>query len=133
MICKVLGSVVHCITENSPYLYYLYLQQAQLSLTKKGSKNTTLNDILGIVIPELLMNIIFCRGFVNENKSTFIFSCRGKLVDYLFSKCFVILEKHSSELIDVPLCIKQKTNARILHKHFLQCHSTEQYLVLLIT
>ena len=48
------------------------LKQAQISVTNKGYENTTLNDISGIIFPELVMNIMSCHGFVNENNSTVI-------------------------------------------------------------
>ena len=92
-------------------VYYLFLQPAKLSLAYKGFENTTFNDISGIGIPGLLMNIISCHGFVNVNKSTVILSCHRKLVDYYLSGVFVILEKYSSAFSYVPLRVKQIINA----------------------
>ena len=43
-------------------------------------KNTTFNDISGIGIPSLLMNIMSCRGFDSNNNPNDIFSFRRKVV-----------------------------------------------------
>ena len=44
-------------------------------------------------IPEVLLNIILCHGFVSYINSAVILSCHSKLVDYYLSKGFIILEK----------------------------------------
>ena len=51
---------------------YLCLYQAKLHFADKVFKNTTFNDISGIIIPEILINIISCNGFLNNVKSTVI-------------------------------------------------------------
>ena len=71
-ISKVLSSVVYCIMESYACDDYLCCQQAKLHVDNKGVENKTFNDISGIGIPELLMNIISCHRFVNNNKSTVI-------------------------------------------------------------
>ena len=86
-----LGSVVYFIIQNYIYVYYLWLKQAKLYSAHKGFENTTFNDILGIRISELLINIMSCHGFVNDKKSTAILSCSRKLVSYYLSKGFVII------------------------------------------
>ena len=54
---------------------------------------------------------------MNENNPTVILSYHRKLVDYYISKGFDIIEKNSSDLIDVHLRVKQIINAEILHKN----------------
>ena len=97
--------------------YYLYFPQTKLHVANKGFENITYNDISGISIPELLMNIISCHGFVNNMTSDVILSCRRKLVDYYLPKGFVILEKNSSTLINVPLRAKQRINSEDIYKN----------------
>ena len=63
---KVLNPVVYCIMENDVCDAYLFLQQAKLYCANKRFENTTFNKFSGITIPELLMNIISCHGFVND-------------------------------------------------------------------
>ena len=116
MIFKLLSSVVYCIINNYGCADYLCCHKNKLHVANKGFENTTYNDISGIGIPELLMNIISCRGFVNNTKSDAILSYRSKLVDYCLSKGFVIFENNSSALRNVPLHAKQKNNAGHIYK-----------------
>ena len=68
MIFKVLHSVVYCIMENYVCVEYLCCPKTKLHVhfSNKGFENTTYRDILGILIPELLMNTISCNGVVND-------------------------------------------------------------------
>ena len=68
MIFKVLGSVIYCITEKCLFVDYICLQKYQLYLVHKGFENKTLNDISGIGIQVLLINIMPFHGFV-DNKN----------------------------------------------------------------
>ena len=61
------------------------------------------------------MNIISCHEFVKYEKSTVIFSCFIKLVYCYPLRGFFILEKHLSDLRDVPLHVKQIMDPEILH------------------
>ena len=65
-IFKLLISVVYSIMDNYLCANHLCFQKARLHFSNKGFENTTFNDISGIIIPELLMNIISCHGFVND-------------------------------------------------------------------
>ena len=117
MIFKVLGSIVYCIMNNDICADYLCCQQAKLQFSDKGFETTTLNDISGIRITELLTNVISYHEFVNNKKSTFILSCIRKLVDYYQPTGFVIIVKNSSASRNVPLRTKQIINEDILHNN----------------
>ena len=58
MVLKVLGSVIYCIMDNYICTDYLCLNKYKISLAHKVFDNTTFNDISGIGILELLMNIM---------------------------------------------------------------------------
>ena len=64
-IFKVSSSVVYCIMNNYVCAYYLYFPQNKIHVANKVFENKTYNDISGIGIPELLMNIISCHGSTN--------------------------------------------------------------------
>ena len=76
------------------------------------------NDISGIVIPDLIMNIISYHGFVNDKKPTVILSYCSTFVEYFLSKGFLILENGSIALNNLPLFVKQIIDAEILHKNY---------------
>ena len=90
-----------------------------MHVANKVFVKTTYNDILGISIPELLMNIISCHVFVNNTNSTVVFSCGRKLVDYYLSEGFFILDNNSRNLCDVPIRVKQIIDAEYIHINYL--------------
>ena len=61
VLFKVFGSVTYFIIDKYVCLDYLCLRQKSLHV--KTFQNFTFDDIYGIGILELLMNIIYCRGF----------------------------------------------------------------------
>ena len=65
---------------------YMCLYQVLLPLSHKGFENTTLNDISVIDIPEVLINILYCRGFFKEENLTVILTCYIKLVYINYQK-----------------------------------------------
>ena len=62
---KVLGSAIYFIMKEDICGNYLSLYQDTLLLAHKGFENTAFNEISGIGIPEVLMNIMPCSGFVD--------------------------------------------------------------------
>ena len=62
----------------------------------------------GIRIPEVLMNIMSCCGFVKEENKIVILMFRVKLVSYYLSKGFLIIDPKSDALDNVPLKFKQQ-------------------------
>ena len=95
--------------ENYVCVDYLCCTQNKIHVTSKGQgfENRTRSAVSRIEIPELLINIIPCHGFVNNMKSAVIFPCRRNLVDYYLQKCFVVRENNSNAFKNVPLRVKQ--------------------------
>ena len=67
--------------------------------TKKSYLLTTkdlkmkFNDLSGLGIPEILMDIISYHDFSNFTISTMVITCHGALVTCYLSKVFIIVEK----------------------------------------
>ena len=118
IIFKVWISYFYCIIDNYVCADYLCCPKNKLQVENKWFEKTTYNDISGIGIPKLFMNIISCHVLMIDKKSALIFSCCNKLVDSYPSKCFVIHEKNSSALSDVPLCEKQRINAEHIYENY---------------
>ena len=93
MIFKALSLVVYYIIDNYVCADYVGCTKAKLHVANKIFGNTTYNDISGIGITGLLMNIISWNGFVKDTNLVVIFSCHIKLVPYYISKGFVLHEK----------------------------------------
>ena len=101
MIFKVLSPIVFCVMDNYVRVDHLCFPQAKLHVTNKGQvfEKRTYNSVSVIFIPELLLNIISCHGFLRNTKSAVILSCCSKLSDY-YLKTFVL-----RETIQIPLRI----------------------------
>ena len=50
------------------------------------------DNVLGFIIPDLLMNLLFCQGFLKNNESVVILKCPHRMFEYYFNKGFVIFE-----------------------------------------
>ena len=62
----VLGVVVYCFIEKYVCVDYLILQrEPKLSASHKKIEDTSFEELSGIVIPEILLNILSCCGFSN--------------------------------------------------------------------
>ena len=57
---------------------------------------TVLNKLLGIGITDLLMNLLSCHGFMKDINYTVILFCPSRMLEYYFSKGFVIMERNSN-------------------------------------
>ena len=92
MVFKVLSSIVYCIMDNYICFDYLCCPVTKLHVTNKEQEfeNRTYNAVSGIVIPELLMNIISCHGFMSNKKSAVVLSFFSKLVSYYLQICFIL-------------------------------------------
>ena len=60
------------------------------------------NKFLGIGIPDLLMKLLLCNGFINNIKPIFILKCPRRMLEYHFSKGLGILERNSNILREIP-------------------------------
>ena len=67
--------------------------------------------ILGIGIPDLLMNLISCHGFLRNIKYAVIWKFPKRVLEYYFSKGFTILECNYNNLEKLPNDVKQRTHA----------------------
>ena len=51
-------------------------------------------EFLGIGIPDLLMNLFSCHGFMKNIKFTVVFLCPSQMLKYYCSKGFVMFERN---------------------------------------
>ena len=81
---------------------------------------------LGIGIPDMLMNLMSCHGFLNKIKYFAILKCPKRMLEYFFSKGFTILECNVNIMVKLRNDVKQTINAEEtynLHK-FMTCINT---------
>ena len=71
------------------------------------------NNILGIGIPYLLLNLMLCHGFLKNNYSVAILKCPNRMSEYYFNKGFVILECDEDHLKKLPSKVKDIVGAEL--------------------
>ena len=61
-------------------------------------KQTIFNILLVIGIPEMLMNLVYCHGFMEKPNATVILTFRYHLVNNHLAKGFFTIEKNYNQL-----------------------------------
>ena len=90
--------VIYTITGRYVCIDYLGSEESKLSGLKiactGSSKHNVMdyNNLLGIGIPDLLLNLLSCHGFLKNNESVVILKCLNRMSEYYFNKWFVIFE-----------------------------------------
>ena len=115
MMYKVIGSVIYTIINNYICIGYMIMMQDNLSNHDNNFKNTKLNNVSGLGIPDVLMNIMSCHGFLQPSISKVILTCGSALVPYYPSKGFVIVETKEGVKYNIKMSVKDKINADNLH------------------
>ena len=60
------------------------------------------NILLGIGIPELLLNLVFRHGFMKKQNSTVILSCQTRLINSYLLTVFSVIEQGINRLSLIP-------------------------------
>ena len=96
----VLIFVVYSLIDNYVCIDYLPFQSKTLiSVSSKPTfEQTSFNVLLGIGIPELLLNLVSCHGFMEKPDLTVILNCRSRLINNYLSKILCIIEKDLKQL-----------------------------------
>ena len=97
---RVLSCVVYTLIDNYVCIEYLPCQSKTLCDISKNTtfKETTFNLLLGIGIPGLLLNLVYCNGFTMKSNSTVILNCQSRLINNYLSKCFSVINQGSKHL-----------------------------------
>ena len=77
--------------------------------SKHGDKS--FNIILGIGIPDLLINLMSCNGFLKNINYVVILKCPKRMLEYYSKKGFAILESNDNDLAKLFNTVKQRINA----------------------
>ena len=81
--------------------------------SRGGSKygDRSFDRILGIGIPDLLMDLMYCHGFLKKIDSVIILKCTKRMLEYYFPKVFNILECNVNNLAKLTIDIKKRIYA----------------------
>ena len=109
---RVLSYVLYSLIDNYACIDYLSCQPKTLRYiySKPTFEDTSFNILLGIIIPELLLNLLSCHGFMKKPNSTVILKCQSRLINNYLAKGFYIIEKDSNQLSFLPNDVKLRIN-----------------------
>ena len=81
LVFKVLGVFVYFFIYKYLCTEYFCLQrESRLYLLHRGFEDNSFCELSWIDIPEVLLNIVACYGYIQEKHSTLILMCRSKFV-----------------------------------------------------
>ena len=95
---RVLSCVIYTIIDKYVCIYYLGSEKSKLCDLRLGftgsnkHNDTDYDNVLVIVIPDLLLILLSCHGFLKNNDSVVILKCTNIMSEYYFNKGFVIFE-----------------------------------------
>ena len=92
LMYKIIGEVIYTIIDEYICLDYPGLLQRNLSKHDNNFNKTKFNNLYGLGIPKILMNIMPCHEFVKSSVSTVILICCNDLAPYYLSKLFDVVE-----------------------------------------
>ena len=99
--------MVYTIIDEFTFLDYLSLSKEKLSKRKNKFKKTKFNNLYGLVITEIFINIISCHEFFEYLISTVILKYCNELFPYYLSKWFVIVETELGSVDNIPIIVKK--------------------------
>ena len=95
---RVLSCVIYTIIGKYVCIDYLGYEKSKLSYLRPGVNgrykrfDTDYDNVLVIIIPDLLLNLLSCHGFSKNNESVVILKCPHRMSEYYFNKGFIIFE-----------------------------------------
>ena len=93
---RVLSCVIYTIIDKYVWIDYLGHEKAKLSDLRLGVTggykhyDTDYDNVLGIGIPDLLLNLLSCHGFSKNTEYVVMLKCPHRMSEYYFNKGLVI-------------------------------------------
>ena len=69
------------------------------------------DNLFGIGIPDILLKMLSCHGFLNNNESIVILKCPNRMSEYYFNKVFIRLTCDEDHLNKLPKLVQQRVGA----------------------
>ena len=107
-VYRMLSYIFYTFIDNYVFIDYLSSQSKTLCDISSNPtfKDTSFNLLLGIGIPELLLNLVYCHGFMKKPNSTVILNCQSLMINNYLSKVLSIIEHNTKQLILPPNDVK---------------------------
>ena len=114
---RVLSCVIYTVISNYVCIDYLGSEKSKLSYLRIGVAGGykhlggKYDNILGFVIPYMLLHLLSCQGFLKNNESVVILKCPNRIFEYYFNKGFIIFNCDENNLKRLPSEIKDRVCA----------------------
>ena len=111
-IFKVLSCVIYTIIEKYICIDYLGTEKNKITDLKIGctlsSKHYGMdyNNLFGIGITDILLNVLSCHGFLKNDDSIVILKFPNRMSEYYFNKGLIELTCDEDHLKKLPLLVK---------------------------
>ena len=111
-VYRVFSCVVYTPIDNYVCIDYMLCQLKKICsiLRNLAFKETSFNLLLGIGFTELLLNLVYCHGFMMKSNSTVILNCRLRLINIHLSKLIFIIEHGFKQLNLIPNDVRLRIN-----------------------
>ena len=116
LMYTLIGAVISTIIDEYICHDSMDLLQEKLSKHNYNFKKKNFNDLSGLGLPEILMNIMSCHVLVKSSIPTVILTYRNALVPYYLSKLFVVIEIEVGGVDNIPIILKNKSMLLIYMK-----------------
>ena len=80
---------------------------------KTRHENKDYDNLFGIGIPDIFMNMLSCQGFLNSNASIVILKCPNRMSQYYFNKGFIQLTCDEDHLKRLHVKVKYRVGAEV--------------------
>ena len=107
MMYKVISAVIYTIIDDCICIDYRDFLQENLSRHNINFGNIKFNNLSGLGINEILMNIMSYHSLAKSTTLRVIFACLTALVPYYISKGSIIIETEVSGVDDIPRNVKK--------------------------
>ena len=116
---RVLSCVIYTIISKYVCIDYLGSEKklSGLRLGHGGSYkhiNKKYDNVLGFLIPDMLINLLSCHGFLRNNDSVVILKFPNRMFEYYFNKGFIIFYCDENNLERLPSEIKYRIVAEVI-------------------
>ena len=68
---------------------------------------------MGFGIPDILLNLLPCQGFLKKHESVVILKCPHGMFEYCFNKLFIIFNCDENNLKRLPSQVKDRVGAEV--------------------
>ena len=89
---KVLSCVIYTIIDRYVCIDYLGTEKKKISELrlgwnfKRNHEGMDYDNLFGIGIPDILLNMLSCHGFLNNNESIVILKCPNRMLNTMLIK-----------------------------------------------